>query len=134
MDLNYAVDEWNKEVINDKTGNNYNTHLSKAITKNKKRHGTLHEIGIENVVKERLDTNRDNTETISQYQIEQAQTIEALIDHILSLEATKGQAYSSHIPPLVTLTKTLNDMSQISIMLHAIMAEPSQTTYGGSSS
>ena len=70
MDLNYAVDEWNKEVINDKTGNNYNTNLSKEITKNKKRHGTLHEIGIENVVKERLDTNRDNTKTIAQYQIE----------------------------------------------------------------
>ena len=54
--------------------------------KNQKRSGTLREIGIANQVKEKLETNRDNTETVTKFQINQAQTIEELTASLDQLE------------------------------------------------
>ena len=53
-------------------------HFIKAVTKNQKCSGTLKEIGISNQVKEKVETNRDNTETVAKLQIKQAQTVEEL--------------------------------------------------------
>ena len=49
--------------------------FTKAVTKNQKRSGTLRGIRVSNQVKEKVETNRDNTKTVAKFQIEQAQTI-----------------------------------------------------------
>jgi hypothetical protein len=121
MDLNDAVDEWKNKNAADKTWRIFKTHFSKAVTKNKKRGGTLRELGIANQVQSQMDTNRDNTETVAQFQIEQAQTIEALTARLASLEGTQGQAYGAQVPPVLTSPDTSDDMSQLTTMLHAYM-------------
>jgi hypothetical protein len=133
MDLNDAVDEWKNKVIEDKTWRIFKTHFSKAVTKNHKRGGTLREIGIANQVQTQVDTNRDNTETVAQFQIEQAQTIEALTARLASLEGTQGQAYSAKVPPIVTPPGTSDDMSQITTLLHAYMTSQAKPPEGGAS-
>jgi hypothetical protein len=123
MDLNEAVDEWKKTPAIDKTWKLFKTHFSKAVTKNQKRSGTLKEIGIANQVKEQLETNRDNTETVAQFQVEQAQTIDALQARLALLEAQKGQAYGAQGPPaVITPPSAPDDMSQITTILQAVMA------------
>jgi hypothetical protein len=129
MDLNEAVDEWKKKPTVDKTWQAFKTHFSKAITKNQKRSGTLKEIGIANQVQQQVDTNRDNTETVVQFQLEQAQTIEALTARLALLEATKPQAYGAQVPPnVITPPSTADDMSQITTMLQAVMAAQTKTS------
>jgi hypothetical protein len=118
MDLNEAVDEWKKKPTIDKTWKIFKTHFSKAVTRNQKRSGTLKEIGIANQVKEQLETNRDNTETIAQFQVEQAQTIDALQARLALLEAPKGQAYGAQGPPSVIKSpSTPEEMSQLTTIL-----------------
>jgi hypothetical protein len=135
MDLNDAVDEWKTKIAAEKTWRAFKTHFSKAVTKNQKRGGTLREIGIANQVQAQVDTNRDNTETVAQFQIEQAQTIEALTARLANLEGTKGQAYSAQVPPaVITPPGTSDDMSQITTLLHAYMtaqAKPHESGTGG---
>jgi hypothetical protein len=131
MDLNDAVDEWKNKTAADKTWKAFKTHFSKAVTKNKKRGGTLRELGIANQVQAQVDTNRDNTETVAQFQIEQAQTIEALTARLASLEGTQGQAYSAQVPPVLTPTETSDDMSQLTTILQAYMT--AQASTGGGS-
>jgi hypothetical protein len=136
MDLNDAVDEWKDKDAANKTWRAFKTHFSKAVTKNHKRGGTLREIGIANQVQTQVDANRDNTETVAQFQIEQAHTIEALTARLASLEGTKGQAYNAQIPPtVVTPPVASDDMSQITTMLHAYMTAqakpPGGSTNGG---
>jgi hypothetical protein len=121
MDLNDAVDEWKNKDAADKTWRAFKSHFSKAVTKNQKRGGTLREIGIANQVKAQVDTNRDNTETVAQFQIEQAQTIEALTARLNSLEGATGQAYSAQGPPSITLTETSDDISQLTSLFQAYM-------------
>ena len=70
-------------------------HFTQAVMKNQKRSGTLREIGISNQVKEQVEINWDNTETVAKFQIKKAQTIEELTGHLSQLENTKaptGQA------------------------------------------
>ncbi len=127
MDLNEAVDDWEKKPAIEKTWKIFKTHFSKAVTKNQKRSGTLKEIGIANQVKEQLETNRDNTETVAQFQVEQAQTIDALQAHLALLEAQKGQAYGAQSPPsTITPPTAPEDMSQITTLLQAVMAAQAQ--------
>ena len=129
MDLNDSVDEWKKKLTADKTWQAFKTHFSKAITKNQKRSGTLKDIGIANQVQQQVETNRDNTETVVQFQLEQAQTIEALTARLALLEATKPQAYGAQVPPTVnTPPPSADDMSQLTTMLQAVMAAQTQTS------
>jgi hypothetical protein len=133
MDLNDAVDEWKNKNAPNKTWKIFKTHFSKAVTKNQKRGGTLREIGIANQVQAQVDTNRDNTETVAQFQIEQAQTIEALTARLASLEGTKGHAYSAQVPPVITPPTTSDEMSQLTTMLHAYMTAQEKPADGGTS-
>jgi hypothetical protein len=127
MDLNESVDEWKKKLAVNKTWTEFKTHFSKAITKNQKRSGTLKEIGIANQVQEQVAANREHTETVVQFQLEQAQTIEALTARLAHLEATKNQAYGAQVPPTVITPPAADDMSQITTMLHAVMAAQTKT-------
>jgi hypothetical protein len=127
MDLNEAVDEWKKKPAIEKTWKIFKTHFSKAVTKNQKRNGTLKEIGIANQVKEQLETNRDNTETVAQFQVEQAQTIDTLMARLALLEAPKNQAHGAQGPPSVIKSPNASDdMSQITTLLQAVMAAQAQ--------
>ena len=74
MDLNEAVDEW-KQIAPQKTWKKFKMHFTKAVMKNQKRSGALREIGIANQVKEQVETNHNNTETVENFRIEQAKTI-----------------------------------------------------------
>jgi hypothetical protein len=80
-----------------------------------------------------VDTNRDNTETVAQFQIEQAQTIEALTARLANLEGTKGHAYSAQVPPVITPPSTSDDMSQLTTMLQAYMTAQEKPADGGTS-
>jgi hypothetical protein len=133
MDLNDAVDDWKNKPAADKTWKAFKTHFSKAVTKNQKRSGTLREIGIANQVQAQVETNRDNTETVAQFQIKQAQIIEALTARLASLEGTKGQAYNAQVPPVITPPGTPDDISQITTMLQAYMTAQAKPHEGGSS-
>eukprot|EP00978_Attheya_sp_CCMP212_P009529 scaffold22535_cov32-Attheya_sp.AAC.2 len=115
MDLNESVDEWKKKPALNKTWTEFKTHFSKAIAKNQKRSGTLKEIGIANQVQEQVAANHENTEIV-------AQTIDALTARLAHLEATKNQAYGAQVPPTVITPPTADDMSQITTMLHTVMA------------
>eukprot|EP00978_Attheya_sp_CCMP212_P028926 scaffold101114_cov61-Attheya_sp.AAC.4 len=128
MDLNESVDEWKKKPALNNTWTELKTHFSKAITKNQKRSGSLKEIGIANQVQEQVAANRENTETVVQFQLEQAQTIDALNARLAHLEATKNQAYGAQVPPTVITPPTADDMSQITTMLHAVMAAQTKTS------
>jgi hypothetical protein len=129
MDLNESVDEWKKKLAVNKTCTEFNTHFSKAITKNQKRSGTLKEIVIANQVQEQVAANREHTKTVVQFQLEQAQTIDALTARLAHLEATKNQAYSAQVPPTVITPTASNEMSQmITTMLQAVMAAQAQTS------
>eukprot|EP00978_Attheya_sp_CCMP212_P032196 scaffold124342_cov40-Attheya_sp.AAC.4 len=128
MDLNESVDEWKKKPALNKTWTEFKTHFSKAITKNQKRSGTLKEIGIANQVQEQVAANRENTETVVQFQLEQVQTIDALNARLARLEATKNQAYGAQVLPTVITPPTADDMSQITTMLHAVMAAQTKTS------
>eukprot|EP00978_Attheya_sp_CCMP212_P045974 scaffold368252_cov75-Attheya_sp.AAC.1 len=72
--------------------------------------------------------NRENTKTIVQFQLEQAQTIDALNARLAHLEATKNQAYGAQVPPTVITPPTADDMSQITTMLQAVMAAQTKTS------
>jgi hypothetical protein len=61
----------------------------------------LKDIGIANQVQEQVEANRDNTKTVAQFQLEQAQTIEALTTRLALLEASKPQAYGAQVPPTI---------------------------------
>jgi hypothetical protein len=136
MDLNDAVDVWKNKNAADKTWRAFKSHFSKAVTKNQKRGGTLREIGIANQVQAQVDTNRNNTETVAQFQIEQAQTIEALAARLNSLEGSKGQAYSAQGPPYITPTETSDDISALTSLFQAYMtaqAKPHDVDKSGGS-
>eukprot|EP00978_Attheya_sp_CCMP212_P027535 scaffold92242_cov31-Attheya_sp.AAC.1 len=128
MDLNESVDEWKKKPAVNKTWTEFKTHFSKPITKNQKRSGTLKEIGIANQVQEQVAANRENTETVVQFQLEQAQTIDALTARLDHLEATKNKAYGAQVPPTVITPLAADDMSQITTMLQAVMAAQTKTS------
>ncbi|WP_288992558.1 hypothetical protein [uncultured Marinobacter sp.] len=128
MDLNEAVDDWKKKPSIDKTWKAFKTHFSKAITKNNKRSGTLKEIGIANQVQEQVEANRDNTETVAQFQLEQAQTIEALTTRLALLEASKPKAYGAQVPPAIITPPPSDDISQMTTILQAVMAAQTKTT------
>jgi hypothetical protein len=127
MNLNESVDEWKKKLAVNKTWTEFKTHFSKAITKNQKRSGTLKEIGIANQVQEQVSANCEHTETVVQFQLEQAQTIVALTARLALLKATKNQAYDAQVPPTVTTPTASDEMSQITTMLQAVMAAQAQT-------
>jgi hypothetical protein len=116
----------------DTTWKSFKTHFSKAVTKNQRRSGKLKEIGIANQVKEQLETNRDNTETVAQFQVEQAQTIDALQARQALLEAPKGQAYGAQGPPSIIKTpSTPEEMSQLTTILQVVMAAKAHPTNSG---
>ena len=113
MDLNKAVDKW-KKIAPQKTWKKFKIQFTKSLVNNQKRIGTLREIGIANQVREQLETNRDNTETIAKFQIEKAQTIEDLTARLAQLENTKSstvQAYSAQMPPVIIPPSRSYDMS-----------------------
>jgi hypothetical protein len=133
MDLNEAVDEWKNKSTIDKTWKIFKTHFSKAVTKKQKHSGTLKEIGIANQVKEQLETNRDNTETVTQFQVEQAQAIDVLQARLALLEAPKGQVYGAQGPPsIIKSPSTPEEMSQLTMILQAVMAAQAKPANSGS--
>ena len=136
MDLNEAVDDW-KKIAPQKKWKKFKMHFTKAVMKNQKRSSTLREIGIANQVKEQVETNRENTETMEIFQINLAQTIEELtarLDQLVNTKAPTGQAYGAQVPSVIMPPSRSDDMSQITTILQAVLEAQAKTpggrTYG----
>ena len=132
MDLNEAIDDW-KKIVPQKTWKKFKMHFTKAVTKNQKRSGTLREIGIANQVKDQVETNRDNTENVAKFQIEQEEKIEELTARMAQLENTKpptGQAYGAQGPSVLTPPSRSDDMRQITTILQAVLEAQARTPEG----
>ena len=123
-----------EKTVPQKTWKKFKTHFNKAVTKNQKRSGTLRDIGISNQVKDQVETNRDSTETVAKFQINQEQTIEYLTALMAQIENTKsptGQAYGAQVPPVITPPSRSDDTSQITTILQAIIESQTKTPEGG---
>ena len=90
MNLNEAVDDWKKKTASPKTWNAFKAHFTKEVTKNHKHSSPLKETGSDNQFKEQVETNRNNTETVKKFQIEQSQTIKELTTHLDHPESLKS--------------------------------------------
>ena len=75
-----------KKKPSQKIWKTYKAHFTRALSKNQKRRGNLRKIRIANQVKDQVETNRNNTEAVAKFQIEQSQTIEELTRHLDHLE------------------------------------------------
>ena len=133
IDLNEAVNEW-KNIAPQKAWKKLKMHFIKALMKNQKRISILREIVIADQVKEQVETNRDNTETVAKFQIEKAQAIEELTARLAQLENTKsptGQAYGAQVPSVITPQIRSDYMSQITTILQAVLEAQTKTSEGG---
>ena len=120
--------------MSQKKRNTFKAHFKEAVTKNQKCSVTIREIGITNQVKEKFETNHNNTETIEKFHMKQAQTIGELMTRLDLLEILKvqtSQAYSSQVPSVITPQSKSYEMIQIKTIIQAVMEEQSKTTEGG---